>query len=37
MRVKLTPGDLDRLDAVMPKGVAAGARYHEHGMSTLDR
>jgi aryl-alcohol dehydrogenase-like predicted oxidoreductase len=36
LRVQLTQGDLDRLDAVMPKGAAAGERYHEQAMQALD-
>jgi aryl-alcohol dehydrogenase-like predicted oxidoreductase len=37
LNVHLTQGDLDRLDAVMPKGAAAGERYHEQAMKALDR
>jgi aryl-alcohol dehydrogenase-like predicted oxidoreductase len=36
LRVTMTQGDLDRLDAVMPKGVAAGNRYGEHATKALD-
>jgi aryl-alcohol dehydrogenase-like predicted oxidoreductase len=34
--VELTPSDLERIDEVAPKGVAAGARYHEAGMRTIN-
>jgi aryl-alcohol dehydrogenase-like predicted oxidoreductase len=33
----LSKSDLARIDAVAPKGVAAGARYAETGMRLLDR
>jgi len=36
-RIALTAEDLARIDAVMPPGAAAGARYAEVGMRTLDR
>jgi aryl-alcohol dehydrogenase-like predicted oxidoreductase len=32
----LTPGDLDRLDAIAPPGAAAGDRYPERGMRMVD-
>jgi aryl-alcohol dehydrogenase-like predicted oxidoreductase len=35
--VTLTQRDLDRIEAVFPKGVAAGARYAEGGMATVNR
>jgi aryl-alcohol dehydrogenase-like predicted oxidoreductase len=35
--VTLTDADLRRIDAVFPKGVAAGARYLEGGMATVNR
>jgi len=35
--VTLTARDLERIDAVFPKGVAAGARYLEGGMATVNR
>ncbi len=35
--IKLTSQDLARIDAVAPKGVAAGARYPERAMASLDR
>jgi aryl-alcohol dehydrogenase-like predicted oxidoreductase len=33
----LTGEDLDRIDRIAPKGVAAGARYPEAGMRTVNR
>jgi aryl-alcohol dehydrogenase-like predicted oxidoreductase len=33
--VELTADDLAKLDEAFPRGVAAGARYHERGMATL--
>ena len=35
--VTLTKRDLERIDAVFPKGVAAGERYMEGGMATVNR
>jgi len=35
--IALSKSDLARIDAVAPKGVAAGARYAETGMQLLDR
>jgi aryl-alcohol dehydrogenase-like predicted oxidoreductase len=35
--VTLTERDLQRIDAVFPKGVAAGERYLEGGMATVNR
>ena len=35
--VTLTPRDLERIDAVFPKGVAAGDRYMAGGMSIVNR
>jgi aryl-alcohol dehydrogenase-like predicted oxidoreductase len=35
--VELTPQDLRRIDAIAPKGVAAGTRYPEAGMATVNR
>jgi aryl-alcohol dehydrogenase-like predicted oxidoreductase len=35
--VKLTSEDLKRIDAVVPRGAAAGTRYSEAGMATLGR
>ena len=34
--VQLTPDDLRRIDEVAPKGVAAGTRYPEQGMKTVN-
>jgi aryl-alcohol dehydrogenase-like predicted oxidoreductase len=36
VEVELTKSDLDAIDEVAPKGVAAGERYHEAGMRTLN-
>jgi len=35
--VELTPDDLSALDAIAPKGAAAGDRYPERGMQTVNR
>jgi aryl-alcohol dehydrogenase-like predicted oxidoreductase len=35
--VTLTQADLERIDAVFPRGVAAGERYLEGGMATVNR
>jgi len=35
--VKLTGQDLKRLDEILPPGAAAGTRYHERGMETVNR
>jgi aryl-alcohol dehydrogenase-like predicted oxidoreductase len=35
--VRLTRDDLARIDRLMPKGAAAGTRYAETGMATVDR
>ena len=35
--VELSADDLRRLDEILPPGAAAGARYHEHGMATVNR
>jgi aryl-alcohol dehydrogenase-like predicted oxidoreductase len=37
INIKLTPGDLARIDEVAPKGVAAGDRYSAPAMAALDR
>ena len=37
VNIKLTPQDLARIDEVAPKGVAAGARYPERSMATVDQ
>jgi aryl-alcohol dehydrogenase-like predicted oxidoreductase len=34
--VELTDGDLEKLEQAFPPGAAAGERYPEHGMATLD-
>jgi aryl-alcohol dehydrogenase-like predicted oxidoreductase len=34
--VELTPADLEELDEIAPKGVAAGARYQEVGMKAVN-
>jgi aryl-alcohol dehydrogenase-like predicted oxidoreductase len=36
LEVELTPSDLELLEEVAPKGVAAGARYNEAGMKTIN-
>ena len=35
--VKLSDEDLMRLDEILPPGAAAGQRYHERGMATVNR
>jgi aryl-alcohol dehydrogenase-like predicted oxidoreductase len=35
--VKLSENDLKRLDEILPPGAAAGQRYHERGMETVNR
>jgi len=35
--VKLTTEDLQRLDAILPPGAAAGERYHAQGMAAVNR
>ncbi|MFL5333957.1 MAG: aldo/keto reductase, partial [Geminicoccaceae bacterium] len=37
LEVKLTAQDLRRLDEILPPGAAAGPRYHERGMETVNR
>jgi aryl-alcohol dehydrogenase-like predicted oxidoreductase len=37
LEVKLTDEDLNRLDQILPPGAAAGQRYHERGMETVNR
>jgi aryl-alcohol dehydrogenase-like predicted oxidoreductase len=37
VNVKLTAEDLRQIDAILPAGAAAGERYHERGMATIDR
>lgn len=36
LAVELTAEDLSRIDAIAPKGVAAGERYDQYGMKTLN-
>ncbi len=36
LEIELTPGDLEEIDEVAPKGVAAGDRYNEAGMRTIN-
>lgn len=36
LKVELTQADLDEIEEVAPKGVAAGDRYHEAGMRTIN-
>jgi aryl-alcohol dehydrogenase-like predicted oxidoreductase len=36
LEIELTPGDLEEIDAVAPRGVAAGERYPEAGMKTVN-
>ena len=35
--VKLSDDDVKRLDQILPPGAAAGERYHERGMATVNR
>ena len=37
LEVELTPADLEEIDEAAPKGVAAGERYNEASMKTIDR
>ena len=37
LEVELTPADLEEIDDVAPKGAAAGERYNEASMRTIDR
>jgi len=37
LRVRLSADDLARLDAVLPRGAAAGERYNPQGMASIDR
>jgi hypothetical protein len=34
--VQLTTADIERLEKVFPKGVAAGERYPQQGMQTVN-
>ena len=35
--IRLSADELQRLDAILPPGAAAGARYHEQGMAAINR
>jgi aryl-alcohol dehydrogenase-like predicted oxidoreductase len=37
LEVEITPEDLSRIDEIAPKGAAAGTRYPEAGMATVNR
>ena len=37
IEVTLSPAELRRIDAIAPKGIAAGTRYPEAGMATVNR
>ncbi|HEX6740614.1 MAG TPA: aldo/keto reductase, partial [Sphingomicrobium sp.] len=37
LEVKLSEAELQRLDEILPPGAAAGQRYHERGMETVNR
>jgi aryl-alcohol dehydrogenase-like predicted oxidoreductase len=37
LSVRLTPGDLKRINAVLPAGLAAGDRYPAHSMQAVNR
>ncbi len=37
VKVSLTAEELQQIDAAAPKGIAAGDRYEQNGMSTLNR
>ncbi|MFL6737038.1 MAG: aldo/keto reductase [Sphingomonas sp.] len=37
LKVELSDQDLDRLNAILPPGAAAGERYHARGMETVNR
>lgn len=36
LQINLSPSDLDAIEEVAPKGAAAGDRYHEAGMRTIN-
>ena len=36
LRIELTPTELEEIEEVAPKGAAAGDRYHEAGMKTIN-
>ena len=37
LSIKLTPGDIRRLDEAAPAGTTAGPRYHEQAMKAIDK
>ncbi len=37
LAVKITPEEIEHLEAIAPKGAAAGERYPEAGMATVNR
>ena len=37
LEVKLSKGDLNRLDEILPPGAASGQRYHARGMEQINR
>jgi aryl-alcohol dehydrogenase-like predicted oxidoreductase len=37
LEVRLSPEELERIDRILPPGAAAGPRYHEAGMATVNR
>ena len=37
VEVRLSRAELDRLDRILPPGIAAGMRYHEQGMQSVNR
>ncbi len=36
LQIEITPSDLEQIEEVAPKGAAAGNRYHEAGMRTIN-
>src|SRR5215210_3836771 len=36
LQIQLTPSDIEEIEEVAPKGAAAGDRYHEAGMRTIN-
>jgi aryl-alcohol dehydrogenase-like predicted oxidoreductase len=36
LQIQLTPADIEEIEEVAPKGAAAGDRYHEAGMRTIN-
>jgi len=37
LEVSISPEELKEIDAIVPKGVAAGLRYPEAAMTSVDR